>query len=130
MSHSNISGFSSLMHSHLVVWYAFPSKKSFWTSILIPKHDSMSSGVLYPFNASNCSLRFMRHTVTINISQLCVNKWSSQVASSAGIMIEYVDTMMWWYYDMVGLMIWWFIKLKTKSDFFARKMLLCDIHIF
>ena len=118
MSHSNISGFSSPMQSHLVVWYAFPSKKAFWTLTVIPKHDFMSSGVLYPFNALNCFLKFMRHTVTISTSQLCVNKkivW--------GCFRLLLDLHRKFHISYLGFLYNFCksIKLKTKSESFAEK---------
>ena len=85
----------------------------------------MFFAIIYPFNALNYSLRFMRHTVTIDISHQCVKKKTSEVVFSSRILIEYVEMMMLWYNDMIW---WWYwLSYQRKSVFFSGKILQCDM---
>ena len=119
MSHCNIYGFSCFMQSHLIVLNPFTFRMSFLTSILITNHDLMFSVIIYPFNALNYSLRFMRHTVTIDISHLCVTKKISQVVFCSKILIEYVEMTMLWYNNMIW---WWYwLSYQQKSVFLQEK---------
>ena len=89
----------------------FSFRMSFLTSVLLTNHDLMFSVIIYPFNALKYSLRFMCHTVTINIFHLCVEKNTSQVVFR--ILIEYVEMTMSWYDDMIW---WWYwLSYQRKS---------------
>ena len=79
----------------------------------------MLFAIIYPFNVLNYFLTFMRHTVTIYISHLCVKKNTSEVVFSSRILIEYLEMMMSWYDDMIW---WWYwLSYQRKSAFFFRK---------
>ena len=79
----------------------------------------MLFAIIYPFNVLNYFLRFMRHTVTIDISHLWVKKNMSQVVFSSRILIEYVKMTMLWYNNMIW---WWYwLSYQRKSVFFQEK---------